>query len=335
MVRKASTINSIDELGLTCARKFGDSVEEVIWYGRQMSYFSKYSDYWPKVVDESIKELIRALDKAGLIRHDIEPKCFSIGYLYSMVFRRSSGAEISKFLVMFSDLLEDQSSPSEEGDAGLSVDYAGGNRKYESFEPPTDNQIDYVKWVLKAALTDQEYRVLAYRSGLGGEGQHDREHTAEAFDVTPERIRQIENKAARKLINGKLLRDGIPTAEAQSRKVNEIVAELNAIRETPEYKKWVELTERLRRISEMPQAYSEAATRYLKGGIIEASPIEDLDLGVIPYNCLKRAGVNTVADVLAMTAEEWRKVFLRPKDAASVVEAMHNAGYPDFDINTK
>ena len=215
MVRKASTIDSIDEFGLTCVGKFGDSVEEVIWFGRQMSYYSKYSDYWPKVVDKSIKELIEALEKADLIRDDIEPKHFGIGYLYRMVFRRAGGMiETSKFPVMFSDFLENQSSPSEEGDAGLSVDYARGNRKYESFELPTDDQIDYVRRILKATLTDLEYAVLVYRSGLDGEGQHDQEYTAKVFCVTRERIRQIENKAARKLINGGLLRDGVPTGEA-------------------------------------------------------------------------------------------------------------------------
>ena len=212
MIRKASTINSIDELGLTGAEKFGVSAEQVIWSGRQMSYYSKYSDYWPEVVDESIKELIGALDKAGLIRHDIEPKCFSIGYLYSMVFRHSSGADISKFPVMFSDFLKDQSSPSEEGN--MAVDYARGNRNYENFEPPTDDQLDYVVWILKATLTDREYAVLAYRSGLDRERQHDREHTAEKFHVTREYISWIENKAARKLIDSGLLRDGVPTARA-------------------------------------------------------------------------------------------------------------------------
>lgn len=213
MVRKASAINSIDELGLTCTEKFGYSVEGAIWFGRQMSYYSKYSDYWPKVVDGSIKELIEALDKAGLIRHDIEPKHFSIGCLYRMVFRRSSRAEISKFPVEFSDFLEDQSSSSEEDDADSSVDYARGNRNYEDFELPTDDQIDYVRRILKATLTDREYAVLAYRSGLDGEGRHGQENTAKKFHVTRGSIRRIESKAARKLINGGLLRDGVPTVE--------------------------------------------------------------------------------------------------------------------------
>jgi len=35
-----------------------------------------------------------------------------------------------------------------------------------------------------------------------------------------------------------------------------------------------------------------------------AMPIEDLDLSVRPYNCLKRAGINTVGDLMQRTEEE-------------------------------
>jgi len=37
---------------------------------------------------------------------------------------------------------------------------------------------------------------------------------------------------------------------------------------------------------------------------IAAMPIEELDLSVRPYNCLKRAGINTVGDLLQRTEEE-------------------------------
>ena len=33
-------------------------------------------------------------------------------------------------------------------------------------------------------------------------------------------------------------------------------------------------------------------------------PIEELDLSVRPYNCLKRAGINTLGDLLQRTEEE-------------------------------
>ena len=61
-------------------------------FPRLMPYYSKYSDYWPKIVDESIKEPIEALNKAGLIRDDIKPKHFGIGYLYCRILRRPAGA---------------------------------------------------------------------------------------------------------------------------------------------------------------------------------------------------------------------------------------------------
>ncbi|HEX4841692.1 MAG TPA: DNA-directed RNA polymerase subunit alpha C-terminal domain-containing protein, partial [bacterium] len=35
-----------------------------------------------------------------------------------------------------------------------------------------------------------------------------------------------------------------------------------------------------------------------------AMPIEELDLSVRPYNCLKRAGINTVGDLIQRTEEE-------------------------------
>jgi DNA-directed RNA polymerase subunit alpha len=35
-----------------------------------------------------------------------------------------------------------------------------------------------------------------------------------------------------------------------------------------------------------------------------AMPIEDLDLSVRPYNCLKRAGIHTVGDLIKKTEDE-------------------------------
>ncbi len=39
-------------------------------------------------------------------------------------------------------------------------------------------------------------------------------------------------------------------------------------------------------------------------GKLSAMPIEELDLSVRPYNCLKRAGINTVGDLIQRTEEE-------------------------------
>jgi DNA-directed RNA polymerase subunit alpha len=37
---------------------------------------------------------------------------------------------------------------------------------------------------------------------------------------------------------------------------------------------------------------------------VATMPIEELDLSVRPYNCLKRAGINTVGDLLQRTEDE-------------------------------
>ena len=41
-----------------------------------------------------------------------------------------------------------------------------------------------------------------------------------------------------------------------------------------------------------------------KLGRLYAMPIEELDLSVRPYNCLKRAGINTIGDLVQRTEEE-------------------------------
>ena len=48
-------------------------------------------------------------------------------------------------------------------------------------------------------LTTREARVLEMRFGIGKQGSHTLEEVGHGFEVTRERIRQIEAKALRKL----------------------------------------------------------------------------------------------------------------------------------------
>lgn len=48
-------------------------------------------------------------------------------------------------------------------------------------------------------LTEREYLVISFRYGLNGECEHTLEECGQEFEVTRERIRQIEAKALRKL----------------------------------------------------------------------------------------------------------------------------------------
>ena len=61
--------------------------------------------------------------------------------------------------------------------------------------------------------------------------------------------------------------------------------------------------------------------------------IEELDLSVRSFNCLKRAGINTVNDLIEKSAEEMMKVRnLGKKSFDEVKEKLHSLGY---DLNSE
>lgn len=56
--------------------------------------------------------------------------------------------------------------------------------------------------------------------------------------------------------------------------------------------------------------------------------IEELDLSVRSFNCLKRAGINTVEDLVSKTADEMMKVRnLGRKSMEEVIEKLHSLGF--------
>ena len=61
--------------------------------------------------------------------------------------------------------------------------------------------------------------------------------------------------------------------------------------------------------------------------------IEDLDLSVRSYNCLKRAGIHTVQDLTKKTEEEMLKVRnLGKKSLDEVIKKIRDLG---FDLRSK
>jgi DNA-directed RNA polymerase subunit alpha len=55
--------------------------------------------------------------------------------------------------------------------------------------------------------------------------------------------------------------------------------------------------------------------------------VEELDFSVRSYNCLKRAGINTVSDLTAMTEEELMKVRnLGRKSLEEVLQKINSLG---------
>ena len=335
MVRKAETLKSLDELNMPkraktyFTSKF-NSLDEIIWYGRNMSYIHACHPETVKKSKKSTLELICALDEAGYIRHDINSGSFCIGRLYRIVFNDTIDAvAMPANLNDFCTTVEKVS----DIETVYHVDYRMGNEKYESFENPTDEQLDAVKWSLQTRLTEREYNVLAYRLGFEDGNSHDLEQTGKRFCVTRERVRQIEAKALRKLKNRNTLPTIIPSSNEQRAEIVTIIKEIEELRKDPIFKKEAELIQRLRKISKMPFECAEEAAKYLDGGVLDFSDIDRLGLSVRAYNCLKRAGINTVADIIKLPKEDWPKVRNLGRHAMEEVEEkVRAAGYADFSV---
>ena len=66
------------------------------------------------------------------------------------------------------------------------------------------------------------------------------------------------------------------------------------------------------------------------------SHMGNLDLSIRTYNCLVRAGFNTIADIINCSTKDWLKVKnLGGKSVDEIVEKVRAAGYPDFSINVQ
>lgn len=125
--------------------------------------------------------------------------------------------------------------------------------------------------VLRNSLTERENRVIEmrFRDGLT------LEEVGHKLGVVRDRIRQIENKALhkikRQLIYFKRKRDVM----------NELRSKYDELRGY---------------VGNLEKAYYGKTSYYAPN---LATPIEDLDFTVRTYNCLKRAGVNTIHDIIS------------------------------------
>ena len=130
------------------------------------------------------------------------------------------------------------------------------------------------------------------------------EEVAHVYGVTRERIRQLEAKALRKMRNSKAYKlRGTMTMQSV---IEELAKEqARAILALEKLK----LEEQLRKQAEEAAQESEESgkpedpAKPVKPANPYLLPIEELDLSVRPYNCLKRANVNTIGDIMRMGAD--------------------------------
>lgn len=344
-IRKAETLKHLTELNLSTrtktylASKF-NSLDEVIFEGRLMAH--NRANYPEKFKRKAMIELVNALDMAGFIRHDIDTASFAISQIYRMVSCDTIDVTIPVNFERPSRVAK------RIGDDGMHscTDYRARNEKYENFRNPTSDQINTVRESLKTRLTDAEYALIAYELGLENGKTHNIAQISEYLNIPNGHVRRIRAAILRKIEDNTI----VPPSDEQEvssiieeieklrknpifEKEAKLINELHKIRKDPIFKREASLKERLREISKMPIGCAEAAAKYLDDGSFDSSDIENLGLRVCTYNCLKRAGINTIADVIKLPKEDWLKIKnLGRTSLNEIEEKIHKVGYADFKI---
>lgn len=314
MIRKAETLKSLDELNLSARTKtylnsnFG-SIEDIIWEGRVDAY---EQDLGIQLRDKAPKwksELISALINAGFIRPTADfLMTFRINALYRIVYEEW-GSHFNSSIGQLS------------------------NELYEEFKGLSDETIEEVKVSLRNRLTEKEYKILCLRFGLDYTGMlKDLETVGRHFYITRERVRQYEAKALRKLKHPMTTLPAIFEAPSDLEETAEtLYAELEELYESPVFKRANEITWELEHMKKAPFKYT---CKCLKAGALDDTFIDELKLSVRAYNCLKRAGIFTISDIINLPNDDWFKIRnLGRKALEEVVEKMHSAGYEDFNVD--
>ncbi len=109
-----------------------------------------------------------------------------------------SSEEVGKILISSRTPVSLETPIGEEGDSGL-MDYIEDKSRVSPAEATI--HLDLIEQTRKIlpTLTPREEKILKMRFGIDEKGGHSLEEVGEVFDVTRERIRQIEAKALRKL----------------------------------------------------------------------------------------------------------------------------------------
>ncbi len=323
-VRKADTLLSLDELNMPSRaktyfiKKFNGSLDRIILEGRNISHRDISYQKMEKN-SKSALELIKALDEAGFIRHDINRASFRIANLYHAIF----GNKIS--VAMFAGF--------DEGHPTTNTNWRERNEMYESFQNPTNEQIEAVKQSLKVRLTEREYMVVACRFGFEGNKTYTLEQTSQQLNITREHVLQIEAKALRKLRHSNTLPAFIQSSDEQRAEIPEIIHELEKLRKNPIFRQEAYLMHRLREIAKEPFSRAEEAKAYLSSGVLDFSDIGQLDLSVRTYNCLRRADINTIADIIRLPKGKWLEIRNIASHGLEEIEnKIHEIGYTDFSI---
>jgi DNA-binding CsgD family transcriptional regulator len=117
-------------------------------------------------------------------------------------------------------------------------------------------------------------------------------------EVTPERIRQLEAKAIRKLRHPSRVNMfmAVPLTEHQA-----------LATEHQKMSRAYDLLARALKIA-VERPSEPEITELAKMVNVKSTPLEELDFSVRTYNCLRRAGINTLGEIVSKTSDELAKI---------------------------
>jgi len=184
------------------------AVEKFKW---RLGYrFSTYATWWirqaiikattehsktirvPSHVLDSVKRIQRTI-KDHVLAHGYEPNEIEMGRLLDM-----DPQKISRLLQLTKDPISLQTPVGDDEDSSIGA-YIEDTNAVDAIEKINSEDITKVIGETLGTLSTREERVIRMRFGIGTMDEHTLEEIGKRFNVTRERIRQIEDKALRRL----------------------------------------------------------------------------------------------------------------------------------------
>ena len=173
--------------------------------------------------------------------------------------------------------------------------------------------IERYDYIASHYLTEREHNIIQERYKY----QKTLEEIGKAWLITRERARQLLVKALRKTKRHQRYFELGEYANLQRKAQEEYQAYIEAKKKEWDY--------------ESAKAYiAEYEAEYQKSDAYKlAQSIDDLDFSVRTYNCLARAGIRTIAELLERDTEDLMKLRnLGRKSLREIIKKMEEAGYP-------
>lgn len=192
------------------------AVEKFKW---QLGYrFSTYATWWirqaiiksttehsktirvPSHVLDSVKKIQRAM-KDFVSEHGYEPTEEEIGKIVNM-----DPSKVNRMLQVAREPISLQTPVGDDEDSNIDS-YIEDETALNTIEKINSDDIAHIVAETLGSLSSREERVLRMRFGIGTMDEHTLEEIGKRFNVTRERIRQIENKALSRLMNPDKLKE--------------------------------------------------------------------------------------------------------------------------------